>query len=90
MEAVSGPENPVQRCRNHKLENVSGYLPQELKREVKAVRRAAFRLPEKERLARLEKPAPWREGEYASAAASLQEGLAEMFTVTRRRFRSSL
>jgi transposase-like protein len=29
IEAVFGRENPVQRCRNHKLENVSGYLPQE-------------------------------------------------------------
>ena len=28
MEAVFGPENPVPRCRNHQLENVSGYLPQ--------------------------------------------------------------
>jgi len=83
IEAVFGPENPVQRCRNHKLENVSGYLPQELKGEVKAVMRAAFRLPEKEGRARLEKQAQWLEGEYPSAAASLREGLAEMFTVTR-------
>jgi transposase-like protein len=85
MEAVFGPENPVQRCRNHKVENVSRYLPQELKREVKVVMRAAFRLPEKEGLARLEKPAPWLEGEYPSAAAGLRENLAEMFIVTRRR-----
>ena len=81
--AVFGPENPVQRCRNHKLENVSSYLPQELKAQVKAVMRAAFRLPAKEGMARLEKQAEWLEREYPSAAASLREGLAEMFTVNR-------
>lgn len=83
IEAVFGRENPVQRCRNHKLENVSGYLPQELKSQVKAVMRAAFRLPAKEGLARLEKQAEWLEREYPSAAASLREGLGEMFTVAR-------
>jgi len=83
IEAVFGPENPVQRCRNHKLENVSSYLPEELKGQVKTVMRAAFRLPVKEGMARLEKQAEWLEREYPSAAASLREGLAEMFTVTR-------
>ena len=45
--------------------------------------RAAFRLPAKEGMARLEKQAQWLEHEYPSAAASLREGLAEMFTVNR-------
>lgn len=90
IEAVFGPENPVQRCRNHKLENVSGYLPKELKGQVKAVMRAAFRLPEKEGRARLEKQAQWLEREYPSAAVSLREGLAEMFTVTRLQLSASL
>jgi len=88
--AVFGAENPVQRCRNHKLENVSGYLPKELKGQVKAVMRAAFRLPEKEGLARLEKQAQWLEREYPSAAASLREGLAEMFTTTTLQLSASL
>jgi putative transposase len=83
IEAVFGEKNPVQRCRNHKLENVSSYLPEELKGQVKTVMRAAFRLPAKEGMARLEKQAEWLEREYPSAAASLREGLAEMFTVTR-------
>jgi putative transposase len=90
IEAVFGPENPVQRCRNHKLENVSGYLPQELNDQVKAVMRAAFRLPAKEGMARLEKQAEWLEREYPSAAASLREGLREMFTVNRLGLTSSL
>jgi putative transposase len=83
IEAVFGGEQPVQRCRNHKVENVSGYLPEELKDQVKAVMRAAFRLPAKEGMARREKQAEWLEREYPSAAASLREGLSEMFTVNR-------
>jgi putative transposase len=90
IDAVFGTENPVQRCRNHKLENVTGYLPKELKPQVKAVMRAAFRLPEKEGTARLEKQAQWLEREYPSAAASLREGLTEMFTVSRLQLSASL
>ena len=83
IDAVFGTENPVQRCRQHKLENVTGYLPEELKDQVKAAMRAGFRLPAKEGMAKLEKQAQWLEHEYPSAAASLREGLAEMFTVNR-------
>jgi transposase-like protein len=83
IDAVFGTENPVQRCRHHKLENVMGYLPEELKEQRKAAMRAAFRLPAQEGMARLEKQAGWLDQEYPSAAASLREGLAEMFTVSR-------
>jgi len=82
IDAVFGQRQAVQRCRQHKLENVVSYLSEELKDQVKAVMRAAFRLPAKEGMARLEKQAQWLEGEYPSAAASLREGLAEMFTVS--------
>src|SRR5207249_3272259 len=51
--------------------------------QVKAVLRAAFRLPAKEGMVRIEKQAEWLEREYPSAAAALREGLAEMFTVNR-------
>ncbi len=83
IDAVFGANHPVQRCRHHKLENVLGYLPEHLKEQTKAAMRAAFRLPAKEGMAKLEKQAEWLEGEYPSAAASLREGLAEMFTVSR-------
>jgi len=83
IDAVFGAKHPVQRCRHHKIENVMGYLPEELKEQVKAVLRAAFRLPPKEGMVRIEKQAEWLEREYPSAAASLREGLAEMFTVNR-------
>lgn len=81
IDAVFGTKHPIQRCRHHKIENVMGYLPEELKDQVKAVLRSAFRLPAKEGMVRIEKQAEWLEREYPSAAASLREGLAEMFTV---------
>jgi len=28
IDQVFGPQNPVQRCRQHRVENVCGYLPQ--------------------------------------------------------------
>ena len=83
IDAVFGTANPVQRCRHHKIENVMGYLPEHLKEQTKAAMRSAFRLSAREGMARLEKQAEWLEREYPSAAASLREGLAEMFTVSR-------
>jgi transposase-like protein len=83
IDAVFGERNPVQRCRHHKIENVMGYLPDHLKDQVKAALRAAFRLPAAEGTARLEKQAQWLEREYPDAAASLREGLEEMFTLNR-------
>ena len=44
---------------------------------------AAFRLHADEGIRRLEKQAQWLEREYPSAAASLREGLGELFTVNR-------
>lgn len=41
-------------------------------------------------MAKLEKQAQWLEGEYPSAAASLREGLDEMFTVSSLGLSSSL
>src|SRR3989304_3777950 len=63
IDAVFGAENPVQRCRHHKLENVMGYLPEDLKQQTKAAMRAAFRLSAREGMARLEKQAEWLERE---------------------------
>jgi len=66
------------------------YLPEELKDQVKAAMRAAFRLPAKEGMARLEKQAQWLEHEYPSVTASLREGLAEMFIVNHLELSPSL
>jgi len=80
---VFGSANPVQRCRNHKIVNVLGYLPKEQHDQVRATMKAAFQLDEKKGVARLTKLADWLEQESPSAAASLREGLPEMFTINR-------
>jgi transposase-like protein len=83
IEAVYGADNPVQRCRKHKVRNVTDNVPKHLKDQVKAAMRAAYRLEASEGMARLEQQARWLDKEYPGAAASLREGLAETFTVNR-------
>lgn len=81
IDSVFGSRNPVQRCRKHKLTNVLDYLPQELKEQVKNVMKAAWRMEPKEGKKRIQEQARQLEIKYPSAAASLLEGLDEMFTV---------
>jgi transposase-like protein len=81
IDAVYGADNPVQRCRAHKIRNVCDQLPKHLRDPVKATMRAAYRLDPTEGMARLKKQAEWLEQEYPTAAASLREGLEETFTV---------
>ena len=81
INAVFGPRNPVQRCRNHKIRNVLGYLPDEQAEQVKCSMQAAFSLEPKKGRQKLQQVAKWLEQEYPSAAASLLEGLDEMFTI---------
>jgi transposase-like protein len=90
IDEVYGAENPVQRCRSHKIRNVTEHLPLELKDQVKAVMNAAYRLDWREGISRLKKQAEWLEVEYPSAAASLREGLEETFTVNRLGLSASL
>jgi len=81
IDAVYGTENPVQRCRKHKVANVTEQVPKELRDQVKASMRAAYRLEAKEGMARLRKQAEWLRTEHPTAAASLLEGLEETFTI---------
>lgn len=80
---VFGSRTPVQRCRNHKVRNVLGYLPKDRQADVEAAMKAAFKLSADEGKAKLEKLAQWLEREHPSAASSLREGLSEMFTINR-------
>lgn len=81
IDSVFGNKNPVQRCRKHKLTNVMDYLPQELKEQVRNVMKAAWRMEPKEGKKRIQEQARQLEIKYPQAAASLLEGLDEMFTV---------
>ncbi len=83
INAVFGAQQPVQRCRAHKLRNVLDYLPKDQRAQVKSVLRAAWKLGPKEGMARVKKLAAWLDNSYPSAAASLIEGLEECFTINR-------
>jgi transposase-like protein len=83
VDGVYGHNAVVQRCRNHKRRNVLDYLPEKQRPHAKLVLRAAFAQQDagkgitrlREYAAELE-----RSGE-SSAAASLREGLKELFTI---------
>jgi len=83
INAVFGSRHPVQRCRTHKLRNVMDHLPEDQKDQVRPAMKAAWRMHPKQGMARLEKLAEWLDREYASAAASLREGMEECFTINR-------
>ena len=90
IEAVFGEQAPVQRCRAHKVRNVTERLPKEIAAQVKAVMHAAYKLPEKEGMGKLRQQAKWLASDYPDAAASLLEGLEETFTVNRLRLTPAL
>ena len=81
VKAVFGDDAKVQRCRNHKMRNVTGHLPKEQQDQAKSTLRAAFKLGGKEGRKKLEQYAGWLEKDWPSAAASLREGLDELFTI---------
>jgi putative transposase len=82
IEEVFGSNQPVQRCRTHKIRNVLEQLPIEQHAQVRSLMRAAYKLPKaKEGIAKMEKMAEWLERDYPEAARSLREGLQETFTL---------
>ena len=91
IEAVFGSDQPVQRCRNHKMRNVLDELPRERHAPVVNVMRAACKLTDfDEGRKRLEGLARFLEHDYESAARSLREGMAEMFTIQKRKLPPTL
>ena len=80
----------MQRCRNHKLRNMLGHLPNDQYDQAKSTIKAAFKLGADEGIAKLKQYASWLQRDWLSAAASLQEGLDELFTINRRGFPSPL
>ncbi len=82
---VYGDAALVQRCRTHKIRNVLERIGDErVRTQTAAVMRAAYEAPQaKVGMAKLKTHAGWLKTEHADAAASLLEGLEEMFTVNR-------
>jgi transposase-like protein len=81
IKEVFGEQTLIQRCREHKIRNVIGYLPQEMRGQVEKVMRGAYKLPYKEGIARMKTQAQWLKSLYPNASASLLEGLEETFTI---------
>jgi len=91
IEEVFGSDQPVQRCRNHKMRNVLDELPRDQHPQVVNVMRAAWKLTDAdEGIKRVEALARFLEHDYESAARSLREGMAEMFTIQRLKLPPSL
>jgi putative transposase len=88
---VFGAEQPVQRCRNHKVRNVIDELPDDQKGQTLNLMRAAWKVKTAEEgEKRLEQLACFLERDYESAARSLREGMSEMFTLQRLQIPISL
>jgi transposase-like protein len=62
---------------------VLGHLPQAQHDQARSTLREAFKLDAKEGTAQLQKYAAWLKRDWPGAAASLREGLDEMFTMNR-------
>ena len=91
IEEVFGDDQPVQRCRNHKLDNVMKELPKEQQQQTRNLMRAAWKVnTAEEGEKRLEQLARYLEHDYESAARSLREGIKDMFTLQRLQIPASL
>jgi putative transposase len=81
IDEVFGAGQPVQRCRNHKIRNVLNELPKEQHGQTRNLLRAAWKVKTAEEgEKRLKQLARFLEHGHESAARSLREGMAEMFT----------
>jgi putative transposase len=83
IERVYGDTAAVQRCRIHKIRNVCTQLPDDQARHTRLVMKAAFGLEAQEGTKKLRAHARLLQEDHPSAAASLLEGLDEMFTLNR-------
>jgi len=91
IDAVYGADQPVQRCRIHKIRNVQEHLPEGKARYATLVLRAAFKMEDHVKaMGKIKELAGELEDEWPSASGSLREGLDELFTVNRLGLPSSL
>jgi putative transposase len=91
IEEMFGESALVQRCRTHKLRNVLERIKDDnVRAQTRAVMHAAYKLPEKDGIAKMKQQAQWLRADHSDAAASLLEGLEETFTVNRLRLPPAL
>jgi transposase-like protein len=82
IEQLCGKDAQVQRCRIHKIRNVSERLPKDRAEQVRWLMKQAFKLDAARGKQRLKELAKDLKGQHPDAAASVLEGLDEMFTIT--------
>jgi putative transposase len=91
IDAVFGADQPVQRCRIHKIRNVQDHLPEDERRYATMVLRAAFKMEDHVKaMGRVKELAKELADEWPGASGSLLEGLDELFTVNRLGLPASL
>ena len=82
IEQLCGKVAKVQRCRIHKIRNVSERLPKDRAEQVRWLMKQAFKLDAPRGKQRLKELAKQLKAQHPDAAASVLEGLDEMFTIT--------
>ena len=91
IKKVFGDHAVVQRCTLHKRRNLAGHLPKELAGSIDKRLALIFAQPDAAKgLDAARRLAKELEADHPDAAASLREGLDEMFTVTRLGIRGTL
>ena len=80
---VCGAHHEIQRCREHKIRNVTDRVSKTRVKYIRSYMRAAWKLPQGEGIAKMKHLAKELELTYPDAARSLMEGLEDSFTVNR-------
>ena len=71
INAVFGTHTPVQRCRNHKLRNVLGRLPREQQAQTGSLMRAAWKMNQKDGMAKFRQIAGWLENQSRGSGGAV-------------------
>ena len=82
IEQRCGQAARVQRCRIHKIRNVTARLPKDKVDQVRWVMAQAFKLEPAKGKSRLKELAKQLQAQHPDAGASVLEGVNEMFTIT--------
>ena len=83
VQQVCGNHHEIQRCREHKIRNVTDRVPQAKVTYVRSFMRAAWKLAPDEGMAKMRQLAKELDVSHADAARSVLEGLEDSFTVNR-------
>ena len=82
IEQLCGKDAKVQRCRIHKIRNVTERLPKDRAEQVRWLMKQAFNLDAVKGKQKIRELARDLKAQHPDAAASALEGLDEMFTIT--------